>query len=85
MVMLMRGVCRAIPDLFAIALVEVTTPLAMRPAPPSFSLAKMKIVSPWAICLPPYIVFCARNKNVYAEASLTSTLIANIMHLISHC
>jgi len=47
MVMLTRGVCRAIPRFFAIALAEVTTPLAMRPGPPSFSLAKMKIVSPF--------------------------------------
>ena len=37
---------------------EVTTPLAMRPGPPSISLAKTKIVSPLAMCLPPYIVFC---------------------------
>jgi hypothetical protein len=39
MVMLTRGVCRAIPGSFKIALAEVTTPLAMRPDPPSFSLA----------------------------------------------
>src|SRR5438552_125173 len=31
MVMLTRGVCRAIPRFFAIALAEVTTPLAMNP------------------------------------------------------
>ena len=31
MVMLTRGVCRAIPRFFAIALAEVMTPLAMRP------------------------------------------------------
>jgi hypothetical protein len=45
------------PRFFAIALAEVTTPLAMRPGPPSFSLAKTKIISPLAMCFPPYIVF----------------------------
>src|SRR5207253_2375439 len=79
MVMLTRGVCRAIPRFFAIALAEVTTPLAMRPGPPSFSLAKRKIVSPLAMCLPPYIVFCALNANISAHGSLTSALIANII------
>src|SRR5439155_10475887 len=59
------------------------TPLAMRPGPPSFSLAKTKIVSPLAIRLPPYIVFCALNAKVSARRSLTSALIANIMHLVS--
>jgi hypothetical protein len=73
----------AIPGFFAIAFAEVTTPLAMRPGPPSFSLAKTKIVSPLAMCLPPYIVFCALNVNVSADGSLTSALIAKIM-LISH-
>src|SRR5947199_8091067 len=63
MVMLTRGVCRAIPRFFAIALAEVTTPLAMRPSPRSFSLAKTKMVSPLAMCLPPYIVFCPLNAN----------------------
>src|SRR5437899_236243 len=58
MVMLTRGVCRAIPRFFAIALAEVTTPLAMRPSPRSFSPAKTKMVSPLAMCFPPYIVFC---------------------------
>jgi hypothetical protein len=48
MVMLTRGVCRAIPRFFAIALAEVTPPLARRPRPPWFSLAKTKIVSPLA-------------------------------------
>jgi hypothetical protein len=47
------------PVFFAIVSAEVTTPLAMRPDPPSFSLAKRKMVSPLAMCLPPYIVFCA--------------------------
>src|SRR5438094_9662952 len=61
------------------------TPLAMRPGPPSFSLAKTKIVSPLAIRLPPYIVFCALNANVSVRGSLTSALIANIIILlISH-
>jgi hypothetical protein len=49
------------------------TPLATRPGPPSSSLAKMKIGSPSATCLPPYIVFCARN------ASTSSALIANAL------
>src|SRR6266513_2481816 len=83
-VMLTRGVCRATPRFFAIALAEVTTPLAMRPGPPSFSLAKRKIVSPLAMCLPPYIVFCALNANVLAHGSLISALIANIMLLMSY-
>ena len=60
------------------------TPLAMRPGPPSFSLAKTKIVSPLAMCLPPYIVFCAVNANVSAHRSLTSALIANIIVFVSH-
>jgi hypothetical protein len=81
MVMLTRGVCRAIPRFFAIALAEATPPLAMRPGPPSFSLAKTKIVSPLAMCLPPYIVLCALNANVSAHGSLTSALIANIILL----
>jgi hypothetical protein len=55
--MLTRGVCRATPRFFAIALAEVTTPLAMRPDPPSFSLAKTKITWPVAMYFPPYIVF----------------------------
>src|SRR5205814_10365083 len=55
------------------------TPLAMRPGPPSFSLAKTKIVSPLAMCLPPYIVFCSLNANVSVCGSLTSALIANII------
>jgi len=29
----------------------------------AFSLAKTKIVSPSAMCLPPYIVFCAVNRT----------------------
>ena len=32
-----------------------------------------------AICLPPYIVFCVVNANVFARGSLTSALIANAM------
>jgi hypothetical protein len=83
MVRLTRGVCRAIPRFFAIALAEVTTPRAMRPCPPSFSLANTKTVSPSAICLPPNIVFCAVNANVFARGSQTSALIANAMHLLS--
>src|SRR5207248_6535764 len=74
-----RGVCLAIPRFFAMAFAEVTTPLAMRPGPPSFSLAKTKIVSPSAMCLPPYIVFCAGNANLSTEESLTLALIENII------
>jgi hypothetical protein len=77
--MLTRGVCRATPRFFAIASAEVTTPRAMRPCPPSFSLAKTNTVSPLAMCLPPYIVFCAANTNVLARRSRTSVLIANAM------
>jgi hypothetical protein len=36
------------------------------------------------MCLPPYIVFCALNANVFANGSLTSALIANIMLLTSY-
>ncbi len=53
------------------ALAVVTTPLAIRPGPPSFSLAKMKMVSPLAIRLPAYIVFCALKANVSARGSPT--------------
>src|SRR5262249_11935494 len=78
-VMLTRGVCRAIPVFFAIGLVEVTAPLAMRPGPPLFSLGNTKILSSLAMCLPPYIVFCALNVNVLANESLTSALITNVI------
>ena len=49
-----------------------------------------KTVSPSAIRLPPYIVFCAANANVLARGSQTSALIANAMLLLSasneyHC
>src|SRR5262249_37336773 len=83
MAMLTRGVCRAIPRLLAIVRAEVTTPQAMRPGPPSFSLAKTKIASPLAMRLPPYIVFCALNANVFARGSTTAALIANVMLLVS--
>src|SRR6267143_1974497 len=71
--------CRAMPRFFAIASAAATTPRAIRPWPPSFSLANTKTVSPSAICLPPYIVFCAVNANVFARGSQTSALIANVM------
>jgi hypothetical protein len=83
-VMLTRGFCRATQAFFAFGLAEVTTPLAMRPGPVSFSLANTKIVSPLAMRLPPYIVFCALKPNVFADGSLTSALIANVMILMSH-
>src|ERR1700722_1184549 len=54
-------------------------PRAMRPWPPSFSLANTKTVSPSVISLPPYIVLCAVNANVRARGSITSALTANIM------
>jgi hypothetical protein len=78
-VMLTRGVCRATLALFAIALAEVTTPEAMRPGPPSFSLENTKIASPSAMCLPPYIVFWALNTNVLADESLIAALITNVV------
>src|SRR5262249_12915463 len=56
-------------------------PLAIRPEPPSFSLAKTKILSPFAMYLPPYIVFCSLNANVSACGLLTSALIANVCFL----
>jgi hypothetical protein len=70
------------PRFFAIASAEVTTPRAMRPCPPSFSLANTKTVSPSAICLPPYIVFYAVNANVFARGSQTSAFIATAMLLL---
>src|ERR1043166_8589879 len=79
MATLTRGVCLAIPRFFAIALAELTTPRAIRPCPPSFSLANTKTVSPSAMCLPPYMVFCAVNANVFSRGSETSALIANAM------
>jgi hypothetical protein len=54
------------PGLFGTAATDVTTPRAISPCPPSFSLANRKIVSPSAICLPPYIVFCLTNTNAFA-------------------
>ena len=42
---------------------EVKRPLPIRPNPPSFSLAKTKIVSPEATRLPPSIVRCATNAS----------------------
>ena len=42
-----------------------------------FVIAKTKTASPSAMCLPPYIVFCAVNVNVAAAESLTSALITN--------
>ncbi len=83
MVRLTRGVCLMMPRFFAIASADVTTPRAMRPCPPSFSLANTKTVSPSAICLPPYIVFCADNANVFARESQISALIANAMLRLS--
>src|SRR5262249_17129402 len=44
-----------------------------------FSLANRKIVSPAAMCLPPYMVFCAENANVFARASAIAALIAYVM------
>lgn len=43
-----------------------------------FGLAKRKILSPEAMDLPPYIVFCAVNENVFARGSVISVLIANM-------
>jgi len=63
---------------------EVTIPRATRPDPPSFSLANTKIVSPAAICLPAYIVFCPLNSHVFALGSITSALIANVALLMQH-
>ena len=62
---------------------EVTTPAAISPDPPSFSLAKMKMVSPTAICLPPYIVFCAGKLNVIDRGFVTAALMANASGFIS--
>src|SRR5262245_42911192 len=78
MAMLTRGVCRAIPRFFGVGLAEVTTPRAMRPRPPSFSLAKRKTVSPFATRLPPYIVFCALKVNRSARGLRTSALTAKV-------
>src|SRR5262245_30778650 len=77
--MLTRGVCLVSPGIFGVALADVTLPRAIRPCPPSFSLANTKMVSPSAICLPPYIVFCAVNVNALARGASISALIANAM------
>src|SRR4029079_18171692 len=79
MTMLTRGVCRTIPGFLGTALAEVTIPQATRPDPPSFSLAKMNIESPLAMCLPPYIVFCAGKADRVGRALLTSALIMKII------
>jgi hypothetical protein len=50
---------------------------------PAFSLANTKIMSPLAISLPPYIVFCAMNLNVFARESTTSALIANATSVLT--
>src|SRR5206468_10443320 len=42
-----------------------------------------KTMSPLAMCLPPYIVFCSLNANASAPGSLTSALIANILPFFS--
>src|SRR5205814_302890 len=81
-VTLTRGVCRATPRFFAVGLDDVTTPRAIRPGPPSFSLAKTKTVSPLAMCLPPYIVFCARKANVFARSAVTCALMAYVIDSI---
>ena len=79
MLTLTRGVRRATPGFLATALADVTTPRAIRPCPPSFSLANRKMVSPAAMCLPPYMVFCAVNVKLAARGSSISALIANAM------
>src|SRR5690348_10938467 len=75
-VMLTRGVWRSRSLRSGIALAEVTMPRAMRPEPPSDSLARTKITSPSAMCLPPYIVFCREKKHDFAFRSAMSVLIA---------
>src|SRR4051812_27465966 len=77
-VMLTRGVWRAIPGRLGTGSAEVTMPLAIRPTPPSFSLANTSTVSPAAMCLPPYIVLCSRKLNWSARGSVTSALMANM-------
>jgi hypothetical protein len=39
----------------------------------------MKVVSPSAISLPPYIVFCPVNANVFARGSPIAALMTNAM------
>jgi hypothetical protein len=68
---------------FAMASADVTTARAMRPCPPSFSLANTNSVSPSAMYLPPYIVFCAANVNVFALGSPIAALMANAMIVAS--
>jgi hypothetical protein len=61
------------------------TPRAKRPCPPSVSLANTNTTSPSAMWLPPYIVFCAGNVNVFARGSRISALTANgMLPLASH-
>src|SRR4051812_25051023 len=80
--MLTRGVCRSMPGFLGVAFALVTAPHATSPAPPSFSLAKMKMTSPLAMCFPPYIVFASLNVKAVACGSAISVLIANIDRLL---
>jgi hypothetical protein len=75
-VMLTRGVCRSMPGFRGVASAAVTMPRAIRPGPPSFSLAKTKMTSPLAMRLPPYMVFCPLNANAFAARALISVLMA---------
>ena len=82
--MLTRGVQRSAPGGFGRSSARLTTPLAISPRPTSFSLAKMKIASPIAMVLPPYIVFCAAKTKLSALGSPIPALIANGSSAHSH-
>ena len=62
-----------------IGVTDVTTPCAINPCPPSFSLANRKIMSPSAMRLPPYIVFWPSNAKLVARGIRISALMANAM------
>jgi hypothetical protein len=83
--MVTRGVCRATPAFLATTSEAVTIPRAIKPRPPSFSLANRKMMSPAAMRLPPYMVFSAMNTNVSARVSGAAALMANAMSVTSRC
>ena len=71
---LVRRLAVAGVDLFAVAVTAVTTPRAMSPRPPRSCDANTKISSFARMPLPPYMVFCARNKNCRASGSAIAAL-----------
>ncbi|MGL3209222.1 hypothetical protein [Bradyrhizobium sp. BR 1433] len=65
------------PTLRGVASADATIARAIRPLPPSFSLANTNTTSSAAMCFPPYMVFCAVKVNTFARGFRISVLIAN--------